>query len=104
MVKLCNELTEATFVFDMLAYALVGHAKKHDSLGAMDKDRRPEFQWSEKESTVMESWHPKIHLTKEYYMSEYDQGRYPFIFRMLYKIPYFYKRFNQRVVNLSISK
>ena len=38
------ELTEATFVFDMLAYALVGHAKKHDSLGAMDKDRRPEFQ------------------------------------------------------------
>ena len=102
MVKLCNELTEATFVFDMLAYALVGHAKKHDSLGAMDKDRRPEFQWSEKDSTVMESWHPKIHLTKEYYMSEYDQGRYPFIFRMLYKIPYFYRRFNQRVVNLTI--
>ena len=102
MVKLCNELTEATFVFDMLAYALVGHAKKHDSLGAMDKDRRPEFQWSEKESAVMESWHPKIHLAKEYYMSEYDQGRYPFIFRMLYKIPYFYRRFNQRVVNLTI--
>jgi len=51
----------------------------------------------------MENWHPKIHLVKEYYMSEYDQGRYPFIFRMLYKIPYFYRRFNQRVVNLSIS-
>lgn len=102
MINLCDEIDEATFLFDMLAYALVGHAKKHDTLGAMDKDQRPEFKWSEKESAVMESWHPKIHLAKEYYMSEYDQGRYPFIFRMLYKIPYFYKRFNQRVVNLSI--
>lgn len=86
----------------MLAYALVGHAKNHDTLKAMDKDRRPEFQWSEKYSEAMEQWHPKLHVAKEYFMSKYDQGRYPFIFRMLYKIPYFYRRFNQRVVRLEI--
>jgi len=103
MIDLCDEIDEATFLFDMLAYALVGNAKNHDSLSAMGKDQRPEFKWSEKESAAMENWHPKIHLVKEYYMSEYDQGRYPFIFRMLYKIPYFYKRFNQRVVCLEIS-
>ena len=42
------------------------------------------------------------HLDKEYYMSDYDHGRFPFIFRMLYHIPYFYRRFNQRVVKLKI--
>ena len=103
MINLCDKVDEATFLFDMLAYALVGNAKNHDSLRAMGENQRPEFKWSEKESAVMESWHPKIHLVKEYYMSEYDQGRYPFIFRMLYKIPYFYRRFNQRVVCLEIS-
>ena len=103
MINLCDKVDEATFLFDMLAYTLVGHAKNHDSLRAMGENQRPEFKWSEKESAVMESWHPKIHLAKEYYMSEYDQGRYPFIFRMLYKIPYFYRRFNQRVVCLEIS-
>ena len=102
MINLCDAIDEASFLFDMLAYALVGHAKNHNSLRAMGENQRPEFKWSEKESAIMESWHPKIHLAKEYYMSEYDQGRYPFIFRMLYKIPYFYRRFNQRVVNLEI--
>lgn len=102
MIHLCEAFTEATILFDMLAYALVGHAKNHDTLKAMDKDRRPEFQWSEKYSEAMEQWHPKLHVAKEYFMSKYDQGRYPFIFRMLYKIPYFYRRFNQRVVRLEI--
>ena len=102
MIHLCEAFTEATLLFDMLAYALVGHAKNHDTLKAMDKDRRPEFQWSEKYSEAMEQWHPKLHVAKEYFMSKYDQGRYPFIFRMLYKIPYFYRRFNQRVVRLEI--
>ena len=50
----------------------------------------------------MESWNEKIHLEKEYYMSDYDHGRYPTIFRFLYKFRYFYRRFNQRVVRLRI--
>ena len=47
---------------------------------------------------------PEIHLKTEYYMSDYENGRYPFIFRMLYKLKYFYRRFNQRVVVLRIKK
>lgn len=104
MLHLTREFDTATLLFDMLAYALVGHAKNHDSLSAMDKDRRPEFQWSEKDSLTLQQWHPKLKVTKEYFMSDYNQGRYPFIFRMLYKIPYFYKRFNQRVLTVTINK
>ena len=99
---LCHELNEAVFLFDMLAYALVGHAKVHDSLGTMEENQRPEFKWSELYSHTLEAWNPKIHIKKEYFMSDFNKGRYPFIFRMLYKIPYFYRRFNQRVIKVKI--
>jgi O-methyltransferase domain protein len=101
-LSLCQRLPKATVLFDMLAYSLVGHAKNHDSLSTMDKKQRPEFKWSERDSHTLEQWHPALHVEREYFMSDYNQGRYPFIFRMLYKIPYFYRRFNQRVVNLTI--
>ena len=101
--NLCQKCEKATLLFDMLAYSLVGHAKNHDSLGSMDKEQRPEFRWSELDSHTLEQWHPALHVEREYFMSDYNQGRYPFIFRLLYKIPYFYKRFNQRVVVLGIS-
>ena len=89
-------------LIDMLAYSLVVHAKNHDSLGSMDKKQRPEFRWSELYSHTLEAWNPKIHIEKEYFMSDFNKGRYPFIFRMLYKIPYFYRRFNQRVIKVKI--
>ena len=64
---------------------------------------RPEFKWSLLNSKEMEAWNPKIHIENEYFMSDYDKGRYPFLFRILYKFPYFYKRFNQRVITLKIN-
>lgn len=97
---LCLQLDSATVLFDMLAYSLVGHSKKHETLSKVSPD--VEFKWSLLESQEMECWHEKIKIEKEYYMSDYNQKRYPWIFRMLYKIPYFWKRFNQRVVRLSI--
>lgn len=102
--ELSKKIGVATFVFDMLAYALVGNEKKHDSLGKMGEGNRPKFQWSEKDSAVMESWNAHLQLEKEYFMSDYNAGRYPLLFRILYKIPYFYKRYNQRVVRLVLNK
>ena len=84
-----------------IAFALVGHSKQHDSLQKVDG--RVEFKWSLLDTREMEGWNPKIHVDREYYMSKHDQGRYPFIFRMLYKLPYFFRRFNQRVIRLTIS-
>ena len=99
--ELCRQLDNATVVFDMLAFSLVGHAKDHDSLRKVDD---VEFRWSLLDTKDMEKWNSKIHLKTEYYMSDYENGRYPFIFRMLYKLKYFYRRFNQRVVVLRIKK
>lgn len=98
--ELCNQFDDATVIFDMLAFALVGRSKQHDSLRKVGGE--VEFQWSLLNTKEMETWNPKIQVEKEYYMSEYEHGRYPFIFRMLYKIPYFFRRFNQRVVMLRI--
>lgn len=101
--KVCQEFEEATVLFDMLAYVLVKQAKHHDTVSKVGDGNVPEFKWSELFTREMEKWNPKIHLEKEYYMSGYDQKRFPFIFRMLYKIPRFYRRFNQRIVRLRIS-
>lgn len=98
--ELCNRLDNATFLFDMLAYGIVGKKKHHDTLRKSDKET--DFRWSELNSKSMESWHPKLHVACEYYMSKYDQGRYLPIMRLLYHLPYFYKRFNQRVLLLEI--
>lgn len=99
--ELCDRFGQVTVLFDMLAFALVGHSKQHDSLQKVDG--RVEFKWSLLDTREMEGWNPKIHVDREYYMSKHDQGRYPFIFRMLYKLPYFFRRFNQRVIRLTIS-
>lgn len=96
----CDQLDNATILFDMLAPAAVGHAKQHDSVKTMGKD--VEFLWSELNSKTMEEWNCKLHVDKEYFLSDYEQGRYPWLFRLLYKIPCFYKHFNQRVVKLHI--
>ena len=97
---IAQRLDNAVILFDMLAFALVGNTKKHDSLKKMGKE--VEFKWSMLNTKDMETWNNRLHLAKEYYMSDYDHGRFPFIFRMLYHIPYFYRRFNQRVVKLKI--
>ncbi|MDO4880868.1 MAG: class I SAM-dependent methyltransferase [Capnocytophaga sp.] len=101
--EICKQFDKTTVLFDMLAFVLVGNAKKHDSLGAMSEEQRPEFKWSEKYAKDMEQWNPKIHIEKELFMSDYDQKRFPFLFRMFYKIPYFYRTFNQRIIQIGIN-
>ena len=99
--ELCARFDNATILFDMLAFSLVGRSRQHDSLRKVSKS--VEFKWSLLDTKEMETWNPRIRLEKELYMSKYDRGRFPFFFRMLYKIPYFFRRYNQRVVRLRIT-
>lgn len=99
-LALCNQLGHATVLFDMLAFSLVGRSQHHDSVRKIGSNA--EFRWSLLSTKDMEAWHPNLQVEKEYYMSEHDQGRYPLLFRLLYKIPYFFRHFNQRVVRLRI--
>lgn len=98
--ELAARFDSATIVFDMLAYAAVGRAKRHDAVSKVGKD--VEFKWSLLDTKDMEAWHRKIHIDREYYMSRYEHGRYPLLFRLLYKIPYFFRHYNQRVVRLRL--
>lgn len=100
--ELSNRFDNVTVLFDMLAFKLVKHSKQHDSLRRVDGNA--EFRWSLLDAKEMEKWNPRIRLEKEYYMSLYDKGRYPFVFRTLYKIPYFFRHFNQRVERVRIAR
>lgn len=99
-IHLCEAFDKATILMDMLAFALVRHAKYHDAV--RNTEHKAEFLWSVLLSNEMESWHPKLHLRQEYYMSDHDNKRFPWIARVLYKTPYFYRRFNQRIIRLEI--
>lgn len=98
--NVCRGFGQTTVVFDMLVPIAVGRAKQHDAL--KETVHKAEFKWSLLETKEMESWSDKIRIVREHYLSDYDKGRYPLIFRLLYKLPYFYRRFNQRVVRLDI--
>ncbi|KGI60957.1 class I SAM-dependent methyltransferase [Prevotella sp. S7 MS 2] len=96
----CDRFEEAMLVFDMLAPFALRHADKHDTVKKMSGN--VSFLWSEMDTLVMEAWHDKLHVGKEYYMSDHDQGRFPLILRLMFLIPYFYKRLNQRIVRIDI--
>ena len=98
--ELCRRFQQVTVLFDMLAFAAVKHARYHDALRKMSP--KAEFRWSELETKTMEAWDEKIHVGREFYMSDHDDGRFPWPARMLYKVPFFHKRFNQRIVRLEI--
>lgn len=100
--EVCERFDDAVVIFDMLAFALVGNSRRHDSLSKMGD--QVEFKWSVLETREMEEWHAKLKVEEDLYMSDYERGRYPALFRLLYKLPYFYRRFNQRVVKLSIGE
>lgn len=97
---ICQNFDKAEMVFDMLFYKGVGNAKKSD---AVSKTKgQAEYLWSMLNSQEIEKWNNKLSFNKEYYMSDYYGNRCPFPFNLLYKLPYFYKNFNQRVVCLGI--
>uniref|UniRef100_A0AB33J2T3 Class I SAM-dependent methyltransferase n=2 Tax=unclassified Prevotella TaxID=2638335 RepID=A0AB33J2T3_9BACT len=96
----CDRFDAATLVFDMLAYFALKHTKHHDTIGKMSSS--VSFLWSELDTRTMEAWHPKLHIDRELCLSDHDQGRFPLALRLMCYIPYFYKRFNQRVVKVDI--
>ncbi len=99
-IELCNQLESAVVLFDMIPYKAVGHSKQHDALSKIDSE--VEFLWSVRHTKEMEKWHPKIKIRKTLNLSDYEKGRFPSVWRILYKIPFFYRNFNQRVIRLDI--
>ena len=96
----CEQLGEATVLFDMLAFFALKHSKQHETVKKINGN--VQFLWSELNTKAMETWHDKLHVAHEYYMSDYEQGRFPLVLRLLYKLPFFYKRFNQRIVRVEV--
>ncbi|GAB6983217.1 class I SAM-dependent methyltransferase [Prevotella dentasini] len=100
--RLCDSFPAAAVLFDMLAFCAVGRAKQHDMLRRMDDVA--EFRWSLLDTKDMEAWDSRLHVAKEYYMSDHGEGRLPLVIRLLCKIPYCWRRLNQRVVRLEIGR
>ncbi len=98
---LCRRFEQTTVLFDMLAYASKGQARHHDAVKRTSQV--PEFKWSLLNSRDMEQWNDKLHIAEECYMSDFDdRNRFPLWLRLLYRTPWGYRRFNQRMIRLDI--
>ncbi len=97
---LCQRFEHTTMLFDMLVYMAKGNAKHHDAV--KKTKQKAEFKWSLLNSKDMEQWNNKLHITEEYYMSDYGCKRFPWFMRLLWKTPWGYKRLNQRMIQLDI--
>lgn len=97
---LCQRFEKTTVLMDMLAYLIKGRAKHHDAV--KKTGQKVEFKWSLINSNDLEQWHDKIHVAEEQYMSDYADKRFPLLMRALCKIPYFYRRLNQRMLRIEI--
>lgn len=97
----CGHFEKTTILMDMLTYVAKGNAKRHDAV--KKTKNKAEFKWSLINSKDMEAWNQKIYIAEERYMSDYDQKRFPLLIRKLCKIPYIYKRFNQRMLRIEIN-
>lgn len=98
--NLCENFEKATILLDILAYKAVKYSKHHDAV--KQTNHKAKFLWSILYTKEMEIWHSKLHVGKEYYMSDHEHKRFPLILRLLYKFPSFYHNFNQRIVRLEI--
>lgn len=95
-------LPEVSVIFDMVPAIAVGHAKHHDALGKMSKNR-PEFEWSLKEPKEMEQWQPGLRVSCVLFLSDYCVHRYPWLFQMIYRTKWGRRIFDQRIIRVDLA-
>lgn len=92
---------QTTFLLDSVPSYLVGKARHHDSLHKHNKN--VEFTWGVETGEDLCKLNEGIKIEKFEYMSDLPRAdRFPKIFRLLYKIPFFHKRFNQRLIRFRL--
>lgn len=94
---------QTKFLIDSVPLYAVGKARHHDSLHKHNKN--VEFTWGIGTSEDLCMLNEGIKIEKFEYMSDLPRAdRFPKIFRLLFKIPFFYKRFNQRLIMFTLGK
>lgn len=98
-----THLDEATVLFDSIPANGVGKAKYHDSVKKYNKG--VEYTWSVKNEDYLKATLPEVDSVEIVRMSDLPKSNsFMFILRMMYKIPYFYRNFNQLLVKADVKK
>lgn len=102
LLKLIHEnLANVTVLFDSIPQKAVGNAKHHDSVKKYNKS--VEYNWSIGSVQHFREVCPQVKNIELHYMSDLPKShKFMFILRMLYKIPYFRKNFNQLLVRIEM--
>ena len=94
---------EATMLLDSVPPFAVGKAKYHDSVKKYNK--KVEYVFGLDDAKQMAEFFPEIEAEETILMSDLPKA-YKFlgIMRMMWKIPYFYRKTNQRLIRVKICK
>ena len=96
-----ENLGNVTVLFDAVPTFAVGRAKYHDSVKKYNKD--VEYVWGVEDSRYVEELFEKVHVSEFVYMSDLPMAhKFVWLLRLMYKIPYFYRNANQRLIKIEI--
>ncbi len=99
--SISTNLGNVTVLFDSVPTLAVGRAKYHDSVKKYNKD--VEYLWGVKDSEYLESLSDKLKVEEFVYMSDLPMAyKFIWLLRLMYKIPYFYRNANQRLIKIRI--
>ncbi|NPE29284.1 class I SAM-dependent methyltransferase [Methanococcoides sp. SA1] len=99
--QISDKLPGAEMLFEMLAPALVGKSKHHDSLNEMGADL--EFKWGVKDSRELEKWSKTIQFIEEWNYFDYSKDRWKW-FGVIARLPLFRSKMASRIVHINFDK
>ena len=99
---IASHLGTATILFDSVPSLAVGNAKFHDSVKKYNKE--VEYLWGFEKWDEVTRLSPNVELLDYTYMSDLPMAtKFHLFLRLMYKIPYFYKNANQRLLKIRIN-
>ena len=95
--RLSERFAGGEMLFEMLAPAMVGRSKHHDSVTKMGKV--PEFKWGLRDSGDLAAWHPGIEIVEEWNYFDFHKDRWKWFGRIA-RLPVLRPRLATRIVHL----
>lgn len=102
--QIAQRLGQATILFDSVSDKIVNRARYHDSV-QKNNNENIEFTWSATDEKYLAQLSPVIKDIKLLHITDLPEARHmPMLYKILVKIPYVYKHYNQLLIRLILKR
>ncbi len=95
--KIKDNFPESEVLFEAMSPHIAKNTKKHPDM----KTQTATFKWGIKTGAELENWHQGINFIEEWYYFDRHREKYPFLFKLLSRIPIF--RTGMKIVHINFT-